>query len=102
MIQRTLLRQCRAVTARSAPKSFFAGPVTRPAQTFTQVSRQATAARWYATEGEAKKEGGETGKSEASAEEQAKKDLEAKNKEIVELKVCRHPMSHTLPSRASI
>lgn len=86
MIQRTLLRQCRAAAARSAPTSFFAGPVIRPAQSFAQVSRQVIAARCYATNGEA-----EAGKSDASsAEDAAKKDLETKNKEIVDLKVCYH------------
>merc|ERR1711977_739254 len=70
MIQRTLLRQSRVLSSSvrsAAPRTSLARPQFRPAPTALGVSRQA-AIRWY------------------SSEPEAKKDLEAKNKEILELK----------------
>jgi molecular chaperone GrpE len=85
MIQRTLLRQAARATRSAAPR--FAGPVIRPvAQPFAQRTA-IIARRGYATEGE-KKEGEDAAATEASPEEQLKKEVEAKNKEIVDLKVC--------------
>jgi hypothetical protein len=91
MIQRILLRQFRAAAARPAPTPFLAGSLIKSSQRFAQNPRSAIAARCYATNGEAKKAGEEeAGKSDAAATEDAiAKEIEAKNKEIVDLKVCR-------------
>lgn len=77
-IPRTLMRSARAAAARPSPFASFA----RPTQ-FQNASRQAVASRFYATEGDAKNE--ET-KTEAE-EDKIKKELEAKNKEVLDLKV---------------
>ncbi|KAG4431188.1 hypothetical protein IFR05_013333 [Cadophora sp. M221] len=89
MIQRTLLRQSRVLSSniRSAvPRTSLARPQFRPAPISLGVSRQG-ATRWYSSEPEAKKDedGKKDGKS-AEAEDPVKKELEAKNKEILELK----------------
>jgi molecular chaperone GrpE len=62
---------------------------------FAPVSRPVLASRFYATEPESKDAQGETATAEANgngaeaeAEDPLKKELEAKNKEIIDLKVC--------------
>lgn len=94
MIQRTLLRQSRALGSciKSTPRLSLAQPqFQKPAANAFVRS----AWRGYATEPEASKaEGDKNGKTEAKngeAEDPVKKELEAKNKEIVELKVCLPP-----------
>lgn len=52
------------------------------------MSRQFQGRRFYATEPEAKKDEPEAEKKEAEVEDPSKKALEAKDKEILELKVC--------------
>jgi molecular chaperone GrpE len=95
MIQRTLLRQTRALSSsiRSAPRA----PLTRsqflPANRL--AARPLASSRWYATEPEAKNDGeaaaAAEGKAEEKTEDPVKKELEAKDKEIVDLKVrARH------------
>lgn len=65
---------------------------------FAPASRPLAAARFYATEPESKAEGAaaegngkdeKTNGAEAEAEDPVKKELESKNKEIIDLKVCR-------------
>lgn len=110
MIQRTLLRQSRALSSsiRSTPPTSFLRLQFRPAATPASLSRisRPAAARWYSSEPDAKKDGEEVKPGEkAEAEDPAKKELEAKNKEIVELKVRCHfpccptqlPVSHWRP-----
>jgi len=91
MIQRTLLRQSRALSSsiRSSPRASLARPQFRPSPAFP-TSQRIASSRWYSSEPEAKKEGDAAeikaeGKTEG-AEDAAKKELEAKNKEIVDLK----------------
>jgi len=60
-----------------------------------QASRSITASRWYSTEPEAKRAGegetaAETQEKGAEVEDPLKKELETKNKEIIDLKVCQH------------
>lgn len=69
--------------------------------TFAPVWRPLGAARFYATEPESKAAQGEAAAAEgngngaeAEAEDPLKKELEAKNKEIIDLKVCRVRHSH--------
>src|SRR5690554_6664343 len=88
MIQRTLLRQFKAAAARLAPTSFLAGSVIRSTQSFTPVPRLAIAARCYATNGETKA----AEENASSTEDAIAKEVEAKNKEIVDLKVCRRQL----------
>ncbi|PBP22003.1 GrpE protein [Diplocarpon rosae] len=91
MIQRTLFRQSMRL-AQSAPRTSLVRPQFRPA--FSSRSAVA-AARWYSAEPEAKNEEAkkdqdnkdeEKKDGDHSAEDPAKKELEAKNKEIIELK----------------
>ena len=100
MIPRTLLRQTRAVRSsiRTVPRSSLARPQFRQSNlSFAPASRPATS-RWYSTEPEAKKAEGDaaaeskTDEKSAEAEDPAKKELEAKNKEIIDLKVTPHPV----------
>ncbi|KAG9233917.1 putative GrpE protein like protein, mitochondrial [Amylocarpus encephaloides] len=92
MIQRTLLRQSRVLG--SCIRSSQRAPLPRPqfqlmSQTLSAFSRPVASSRWYATEPEAKKDGAEGEKSEEKGGENgdsSKKDLEAKNKEIIDLK----------------
>jgi len=87
MIQRTLLRQSRALSSsiRSSPRSSLARPQFRPSYTpLSQASRQPSSSRWYSTEPEAKKDA--EGEKKVDEVDPAKKELEAKNKEIVDLK----------------
>lgn len=68
----------------------------RPGNAAFAAARPLGASRFYATEPESKTEEAATeGKEKANsakaeAEDPAKKELEAKNKEIIDLKVCRH------------
>jgi hypothetical protein len=103
MIPRTLLRQTRAVSSsiRTIPRTSLARPQFRQSNlSFARTSRPATA-RWYSTEPETQKAEGaaaaesKTEEKSAEAEDPAKKELEAKNKEIIDLKVTPLP----LPSR---
>lgn len=89
MIQRILLTQVRSAAARTAPKPFLAGSLIRSSQNIAQSPRLALSARCYATNGDAAKE---TEEAAASTEDAVAKDLEAKKKEIVDLKVCGHPL----------
>lgn len=103
MIQRTILRQCRVAgqVVRVSPRASLLRPQFRPHATpASQTLRQVTAARWYATEPELKNaadgEAETAGSSQSEtvkAEDSSKKELEAKNKEIVDLKVCATPGS---------
>jgi len=104
MIQRTLFRQSRALSSfttsssRTAATTPLSKPQFRTAPNFSAVSASSRRAlgsfsgrRWYSSEPEAKKEGEETTKENdkaAAEEDPVKKELEAKNKEIIELKVC--------------
>jgi molecular chaperone GrpE len=101
MIQRTLLRQSsralssslRTSASRQATRSQFRSNTPLIAQA---ASRQFQGRRWYATEPEAKKdetegekkEGEEKSDSKQEVEDPVKKELEAKNREIIDLKVC--------------
>ncbi|TVY80993.1 GrpE protein-like protein, partial [Lachnellula suecica] len=88
MIQRTLLRQTRALSSsiRPAARTALSRPQFLPANRL--AARPLASSRWYATEPEAKKDGeaAAEGKAEETAEDPAKKELEAKNKEIIDLK----------------
>ncbi|KAL3421870.1 GrpE protein [Phlyctema vagabunda] len=97
MLPRTLLRQSRtwaAAAARSSPSSSSrvlaassSSPLSSRPTNIISLQRPATA-RWYATEpatGDKSSEG-ENGGKDAAAEDPAKKELEAKNREILELK----------------
>ncbi|PMD22711.1 putative GrpE protein like protein, mitochondrial [Hyaloscypha hepaticicola] len=92
MIPRTLLRQARAASSsiQTIPRSSLARPQFRQSNlSFALASRPATS-RWYSTEPDTKTtEGAAETKSEekiGDAEDPAKKELEAKNKEIIDLK----------------
>ncbi|KAI9049846.1 hypothetical protein LZ554_005996 [Drepanopeziza brunnea f. sp. 'monogermtubi'] len=93
MIQRTVLRQSARLSHSLvvSPRISLARPQFLPTPTsFARVQRPGTAAavaRFYSSEPEAKNhEGQELKPEEKSAEDPAKKELEAKNKEILELK----------------
>ncbi|KAE8444430.1 hypothetical protein EG329_000521 [Mollisiaceae sp. DMI_Dod_QoI] len=93
MIPRTILRQLRALSSSIRPvsRASLARPQFRPSNLAFPTSQRLASSRWYSSEStEAKKEGdaAET-KTEAKngeAEDPVKKELEAKNKEIVDLK----------------
>jgi len=91
MIQRTLLRKSRSLASciRSNPRTSLARPQFFR-NTVATVSRPVVASRWYATEPETKKDdaAAETKGKETESEtvDPLKKDLEAKDKEIIELK----------------
>ena len=98
MIQRTLLRQSRALGScvRSYPRASLARSQFRPAPLlFAPLSRSFTSSRWRGVEEGAKKDeenaaaAAAEAKEEAEAEDPAKVELEAKNKEIIDLKVRR-------------
>ncbi|KAH8687633.1 putative GrpE protein like protein, mitochondrial [Tricladium varicosporioides] len=86
MIQRTFLRQSRAFS--SSVRSATKAPLLRSQflPTNRSLARPTAASRWYATEPEAKKvdETKEEGKN--GEEDPVKKELEAKSKEITDLK----------------
>ncbi|KUJ13286.1 GrpE-domain-containing protein [Mollisia scopiformis] len=95
MIPRTLLRQSRALSSsiRSSPRGSLARPQFRPSNLALPTSSQriSSSSRWYSSEStEAKKEDNAAdSKSETKngeAEDPVKKELEAKNKEIIDLK----------------
>jgi molecular chaperone GrpE len=99
MIQRTLLRHSRALSSslRTSPSSSLARPqfLRSPNASFARSSRQQlTASRWYSSEGsESKKEdaaAAEADKKNGEAADTVKKELESKDKEIIDLKVGRH------------
>src|ERR1035441_5101285 len=97
MIQRTLLRQSRALgsSIRAIPRSSLARPQFRPSTISQSAVSRPAATRWYSSEPEAKKSDEATpaeSKDAKAAEDAdpAKKELDAKNKEIIDLKVC-HP-----------
>ncbi|KAF4628126.1 hypothetical protein G7Y89_g10026 [Cudoniella acicularis] len=90
MIQRTLLRQARALSSnvRSAPRTSLSRSQFLPVN--RSLTRPITSSRWYTTEPEAKKAEGEvsatTEGKNGESEDPVKKELEAKSKEITELK----------------
>lgn len=104
MNSRTLLRQ----SSRALSSSLRSAATRRPLQlqfhnniplTAQVASRQFQARRFYATEPEAKKDVSEAEKDEPEAEKKeaevedpSKKALEAKDKEIIDLKVCASPL----------
>jgi molecular chaperone GrpE len=100
MIQRTFLTPFRVAGAsiRIASRSIILRPQYRTNNaSIVQRLRPIPAARWYATEPEQHKapEGesqiaGEAPKESMQVEDVAKKELEAKNKEIIDLKVRPH------------
>lgn len=93
MNSRALLRQSsralssslRSSAARQQLRSQFHNNTPLAAQV---ASRQFQGRRFYATEPEAKKDEPEAEKKEAEVEDPTKKALEAKDKEIIDLKVC--------------
>jgi molecular chaperone GrpE len=84
------LRSCIPTTARTP----LARPQFRPANLANLCFRPIASSRCYATEPEVKKEGDAAAEAkegqgkEAEAVDPAKKELEAKDKEIIDLKVC--------------
>jgi molecular chaperone GrpE len=96
MLQRTIFRQRRAVASTLSRSAFPPSSALRQTSPFQQLSLKQssfkTVPRYYSTENGAKKEdakeNGEAANKEAeSPEESLKKELEAKNKEVVDLKV---------------
>lgn len=91
MIQRALLRQIKATSAArpSMPRSLSLHPLKQTGSSSFNLSRQRTCARWYATEPEVKKatDGEPDVAAAAEAEDPMKKELEAKTREITDLKV---------------
>lgn len=102
MIQRSLLRSSRALCSTKAPTSFTSpfGHQSHLAGARVTLPSQRIASRWYSEAGEAQKKdasadiGEEAAKAgqpdaegTAAPADTAKKELEAKNKEVVELKV---------------
>jgi molecular chaperone GrpE len=94
MIQRTLLRQSRALSSciRSSPRASLVRQQLRPSNlSFAPSSRAFTSSRWLGAESEAKKEEGEAaaeGGKKAEEQDPLTTELEAKNREIIDLKVC--------------
>jgi molecular chaperone GrpE len=106
MIPRTLLRQTRAARSsiQTIPRPSLARPQSRQSNlSFALASRPATS-RWYSSEPDTKTtEGAAEAKPEekiSEAEDPAKKELEAKDKEIIDLKVT--PLTPCLPSQMSL
>lgn len=95
MIQRILLRQSGALGScihRSPRTSLARSQFRRTNLSFSPSSRAFSASRWLGAESEAKKEEGEAATKEGENGEEkdpVKKELEAKNKEIIDLKVRR-------------
>jgi hypothetical protein len=101
MIQRTLLCQSRALSSslRSAPRTSLSRPQFLSSQSSLASlsrSRPFTSSRWYSTKPEAKNTEGEAAPA-AEAVDPVKKELEEKNKEILDLKVCA-----TLPPQPTL
>lgn len=94
MIPRTLFRQSRTLSSsiRAAPRTSLATSQFRSSHLPLAQSSRLGTARWYSSEPEAKKDGeaGKEGEKSVGVEDATKKELEAKNKEIIDLKVCRH------------
>ena len=94
MIQRTLFRQSKSLASclRASPKSSHSRSQFRPATRIApSSSRLFTTSRWYSTESEKKdtaEQNTATKEADSPAVDPAKKELEAKDKEIVDLKVC--------------
>ena len=92
MIQRILLHQSRSLAScvRSTPRTSIAR-LQPPRSIIAPVSRPVGASRWYATEPGAKKDDAfvESKETDGEATDPLKKDLEAKDREIIELKVGR-------------
>ena len=98
MLQRTILRQRRAVFS-SINRASVPSSALRQTSPFQQLALKQSSFRFtprsYSTENgtkteDAKKENGEGAEKAAESPEDAiKKELEAKNKEVVELKVCQ-------------
>jgi molecular chaperone GrpE len=92
------LRHTRSLASckQSAPRNLLTRPQFRPANVALAPVSRPLAARFYATEPESKAaegeaaaaEGAKENGAEAEAEDPMKKELEAKNKEIIDLKVC--------------
>jgi molecular chaperone GrpE len=113
MIQRTLLRHSRALASctQPAPRTLVSRSQFRPRNVaFAPASRPLAAARFYATEPESKAEetaaegNGKDEKTngvEAEAEDPVKKELESKNKEIIDLKVCQGVFRNSFTSDPS-
>lgn len=94
------MRQSRAVgsSLTSATRNSLARPQFQPSKlSLPAASSRPATSRWYSSEPEAKKEG-EAASKDAAAEDPAKKELEAKNREIVDLKVC---LSHFAAANAT-
>jgi molecular chaperone GrpE len=91
MIQRSLLRASRSVNTRLPSRTFTSlrsvSPFLRPQLVSPSSSR--IASRWYSDAAPAKEEAKpeEPSKTEGAEVEALKKELEAKNKEIIDLKV---------------
>jgi molecular chaperone GrpE len=103
MIQRTLLRQSRALgpCTRSSPRTSLVRPQFRPSNiSFAPTSRAFTSSKWLGAELQAKKEDGEAAAEEGKKgedEDPMKKELEVKNREIIDLKVRNlHPAFESL------
>jgi hypothetical protein len=103
MIQRTLLRQSRVFSSslRFTPRTSLARPQFLPQTSLASISRTRplTSSRWYSTEPEARNAEGEAAPAAAEAADPVKKELEEKNKEILDLKVCatlRNPFQSTM------
>ena len=94
MIQRTLFRQSKSLASclRASPQQSLSRSQFHSATRIASSSlRPISASRWYSTEPEkknAEENKGETKDADAPAADLAKKELEAKDKEIIELKVC--------------
>jgi len=105
MIQRTLIRHTRALSSsiRSAPRTAISRPQFIPANRLP--ARPLASARWYATEPEAKKDSepaAAEGKTEAKTEDPVKKELEVKEREIIDLKVRRNTLLHQFYHESSL
>jgi len=93
MIQRTLFRQSRSLASclRTSSNPSLSRSQFLSASRIAPSSLRPISTRWYSTEPEKKNaedQKGESKESDAPAVDPAKKELEAKDKEIVDLKVC--------------
>lgn len=98
MLQRTILRQRRAVYSSLSRSTVPPSSALRQASPFQQLSLKQssfkTSPRYYSTENGAAKDNAKNeegaSKEAESPEETLKKELEAKNKEVIDLKVSSH------------
>jgi hypothetical protein len=92
MIQRSLLRASRSVNTKLPSRTFTSLRTASPFLRSQSISPSSLriASRWYSDAAPAKEEAkpDEAAKTESTEVETLKKDLEAKNKEIIDLKVC--------------